>query len=44
MVKKNVGKTQLNVPKNEKAKDLFKHLPYLANLQDPIFKTELKIY
>ena len=33
---KKVGKIQLNVPKNEKAKDLFAHLLYIANLQDPI--------
>ena len=32
---------QLNIPKNEKAKDLFKHLPYLAN-QDPIFQNKVE--
>ena len=31
-----VEQIQLNLPKDQKAKDLFAHLPYIANLQDPI--------
>ena len=41
-LKKNVGKIQLNVPKNEKAKDLFATLPYLANLKDPILQNKVE--
>ena len=31
-LKKNVGKIQLSLPKDQKAKDLLKHFPYLADL------------
>ena len=41
-IKKNVGKIQLNLQKDEKAKDLFAHFPYLANLKDPIFQNRVK--
>ena len=41
-IKKNVGKIQLNLPKDEKAKDLFAHLPYLANLKDPILQNRIE--
>ena len=41
-LKKNVGKIQLNVPKNEKAKDLFATLPYLANLKDPVLQNRVE--
>ena len=41
-LKKNVGKMQLNLPKDEKAKDLFAHLPYLANLKDPVLQNKVK--
>ena len=40
-INKNVGKIQLNLPKDEKAKDLFAHLPYLANLKDPILQNRV---
>ena len=33
---------QLNIPKDEKVKDLFAHLPYLANLKDPIFQNKVE--
>ena len=41
-LKKNIGKIQLNVPKNEKVKDLFATLPYLANLKDPILHNRVE--
>ena len=41
-LKKNVDKIQLNVPKNEKAKDLFAILPYLANLKYPILQNKVE--
>ena len=41
-LKKNVGKIQLNVPKNEKTKDLFATLPYLANLKDPNLQNKVE--
>ena len=41
-IHKKVGNMQLNVPKNEKAKDLFAHLPYIANLQDPILQNRVE--
>ena len=40
-INKTVGKIQLNLPKDEKAKDLFAHLPYLANLKDPILQNRV---
>ena len=30
------------MPKDQKAKDLLKHLPYLANLKDPIFQNKVE--
>ena len=41
-LKKNVGQIQLNIPKDEKARDLLEHLPYLANLKDPIFQNKVE--
>ena len=41
-LKKNVGKIQLNLPKDEKARDLLEHLPYLANLKDPIVQNRVE--
>ena len=41
-LKKNAGKIQLNAPKNEKAKDLFATLPYLANLKDSILQNKVE--
>ena len=41
-LKKNVGKIQLNVPKNEKTKDLFATLLYLANVKDPILQNKVE--
>ena len=38
----NVEKIQLNLPKDQKAKDLFAHLPYIANLQDPILQNRVE--
>ena len=32
---------QLNLPKDQKAKDLFAHLPYIANLKDPILQNRV---
>ena len=39
---KSVGKMQLNLPKDQKAKDLLKYLLYLANLKDPIFQNKVQ--
>ena len=41
-LKKNVVKIQLNLPKDEKARDLLEHLPYLANLKDPISQNRVE--
>ena len=38
----NVEQIQLNLPKDQKAKDLFAHLPYIANLQDPILQNRVE--
>ena len=38
----NVEQIQLNLPKDKKAKDLFAHLPYIANLQDPILQNRVE--
>ena len=35
-------KIQLNVPSDEKGKDLAKHLPYLAQIEDPIFQNRVE--
>ena len=37
-----VEQIQLNLPKDQKAKDLFAHLPYIANLQDPILQNKVE--
>ena len=41
-LKKNVGKIQLNLAKDEKARDLLERLPYLANLKDPILQNRVE--
>ena len=41
-LKKNVGKIQLNLPKDEKARDLLEHLLYLANLKDLILQNRVE--
>ena len=35
-------KIQLHVPSDEKGKDLAKHLPYLAQINDPIFQNKVE--
>ena len=37
-----VEQIQLILPKDQKAKDLFVHLPYIANLQDPILQNRVE--
>ena len=37
-----VEQVQLNLPKDQKAKDLLVHLPYIANLQDPILQNRVE--
>ena len=37
-----VDQGQLNLPKDQKAKDLFAHLPYIANLKDPILQIRVE--
>ena len=37
-----VEQIQLNLPKDQKTKDLFAHLPYIANLQDPILQNRVE--
>ena len=37
-----VEQVQLNLPKDQKAKDLLAHLPYIANLQDPILQNRVE--
>ena len=37
-----VDQIQLNLPKDQKAKDLFAHLPYIANLKDPILQNRVE--
>ena len=41
-LKKNVGKIRINLPKDEKVRDLWEHLPYLANLKDPILQNRVE--
>ena len=41
-LKKQTGKIQLSLPKNEKNKDLFGNLPYIANLQDPALQNKVE--
>ena len=33
---------KLSLPKDQKAKDLLAHLPYIANLQDPILQNKVE--
>ena len=37
-----VDQVQLNLPKDKKVKDLFAHLPYIANLKDPILQNRVE--
>ena len=37
-----VPKLQLNIASDERGKDLVKHLPYLAQLEDPIFQNKVE--
>ena len=37
-----VDQIQLSLPKDQKAKDLFAHLPYIANLQDPVLQNKVE--
>ena len=37
-----IEQIQLNLPKDQKAKDLFAHLPYIANLKDPILQNRVE--
>ena len=41
-LKEKVRKIKLPLPKNEKIKDLFGKLPYIANLQDPILQNKVE--
>ena len=37
-----VDQIHLNLPKDQKAKDLVAHLPYIANLKDPILQNRVE--
>ena len=37
-----VDQVQLNLPKDQKVKDLFAYLPYIANLKDPILQNRVE--
>ena len=37
-----IEQIQLNLPKDQKAKDLFAHLPYIDNLKDPILQNRVE--
>ena len=39
---KHVDQIQLNVPKDKKTRDLFAHLPYIANLKDLILQNKVE--
>ena len=41
-LKQKVNKIKLPLPKNEKIKDLFGKLPYIANLRDPVLQNKLE--
>ena len=41
-LEKKTSKIQLSLPKNEKIKDLFGSLPYIANLQDPTLQNKVE--
>ena len=41
-LQKKVGKIKLQLPKNEKIKDLFGKLPYIANLKDPVLQNKVE--
>ena len=37
-----VDQVQINLPKDQKAKDPFAHLPYIANLKDPLLQNRVE--
>ena len=41
-INKNVPKIQLNLPPDEKARDLMEHLLYFAQMNDPIFQNKVE--
>ena len=41
-LEKKTSKIQLSLPKNEKIKDLFGSLPYIAKLQDPTLQNKVE--
>ena len=41
-LQKKVSKIELALPKNEKIKDLFSKLPYIANLKDPMLQNKVE--
>ena len=41
-LRQDIPKLQLNIVSDEKGKDLVKHLPYLAQLEDPIFQNKVE--
>ena len=41
-LKKKVSKIKLPLPRNEKIKDLFGKLPYIANLKDPVLQNKVE--
>ena len=41
-INKDIPTIQLNIPPDEKAKDLIKHLPYLAQIEDTIFQNKVE--
>ena len=41
-LQKKTNKIPLNLPKNEKIKDLFGSLPYIANLKDPTLQSKIE--
>ena len=41
-INKNIPTIKLNLPPDEKARDLMEHLSYLAQMQDPIFQNKVE--
>ena len=41
-LRRDIPKLQLNIASDEKGKDSVKHLPYLAQLEDPIFQNKVE--
>ena len=39
---KEVDQVKFNLPKDKKTRDLFAHLPYVANLKDPILQNKVE--